>query len=46
MKRHFEQALYLAAAFVSAAALFGLDPVATGLLMAALNLAMARCVRR
>ena len=46
MRRHLEQALYLAAAIVIAAAPFGLDPVATGFVMGDLDLAMARCVRR
>jgi hypothetical protein len=43
-KRRLEQLLYLAVALVCADTPLGLDPVVAGLLLAALNLALALCV--
>jgi hypothetical protein len=43
MKRRLEQSLYLAIAVVSGVAPFALDPVTAGLMLAALNAALALC---
>jgi hypothetical protein len=43
MKRRFEQCLYVATAVVTGAAPFVLAPVTAGLILAALNLALALC---
>jgi hypothetical protein len=43
MKRPFEVMILLAIAAVSSATSFGLDPATAGLLLAALNVALASC---
>jgi hypothetical protein len=45
MKQRIEQSILLAIAAVSAGAAFGLDPTSEGLMLAALNVALALCVR-
>ena len=43
-KRHLEQFLYLAAALVCGIAPLAINPIAAGLLLAAINLALAFCI--
>jgi hypothetical protein len=43
MKKAIEQCILLAIALVSGAAAFGLNPTSAGLILAALNLALALC---
>jgi hypothetical protein len=43
MKQRIEQGILLAIAVVSGVAGFGLDPKTTGLILAALNVALAFC---